>query len=329
MLSRVADSIFWMCRYIERAENIARFINVNWHLMLDSNQAAGQAQWEPLVSVTGDSEYFKAKYKVASRENVIQFLAFDGEYPHSICSCMQAARENARSIREIISTEMWEQVNTFYHMVRDASQRGLPESPYMFFNDVVKESNEFVGLTVTTMMHDASWHFCRAGRMLERAEKTSRILDVKYFYLLPSAYEVGSTIDNMQWAALLRSASGLQAYRLRYGLINPGNVIELLLFNREFPRAVRYCVDRLQDSLHALTGTPFGSFSNEAERACGQLSAQLSYASVPDVLSRGVHEFIDELQSKVNAIGSAISESYFAPRLIEGAVTRPVQSEVQ
>lgn len=317
MLSRVANSIFWMCRYIERAENIARFINVNWRLMLDSQGNNQQPQWEPLVHVTGDYEQFIEKYEVANRENVIRFLCFDSEYPNSILSCLSAARENARSVREIIPAEMWEHVNTFYHFMREAShQTNLMTFPHDFFNHIVKESYTFVGMSIAIMTHDEGWHFCRAGRMLERADKTSRILDVKYFYLLPSVNEVGSVVDNVQWSALLQSASGLQGYRQKHGPIHLANVVEYLLLDREFPRSVRYCVERVFDSLHCISGTPLGSYANEAERRCGRLHSELVYTQVSDIVKMGIHEFADGVQVNLNGIGEGIFETFFTMKVI-------------
>jgi len=313
MLSRTANSIYWACRYIERAENIARFVKVNWHLQLEANQSVQGLQWAPLVNITGDQEYFLERYGEANRDNVLQFLTFDREYANSIWSCLRMARENARSIRELISSEMWEQINQFYHMVDEAAGKRLPlEDPHDFFNAVVRESMHFIGLSLATMTHDEGWHFCRVGRMLERADKTSRILDVKYFYLLPSPEDVGGAIDHVQWSALLRSASALQPYRLRHRLVEPDRVVELLLLDHEFPRAVRYCIKGALESLHAISGTPVGMYSNEAERRCGQLAASLAYARVSDVIRGGLHEFLDELQQSLNQIGDAMFASFFA-----------------
>ncbi len=323
MLSRVADSIFWMCRYIERAENIARFIIVNWHLELDTTVPQA-TQWAPLVAVTADEEAFERRYDSYKRDNVIQFLAFDREYDNSIITCLERARENARSIREIISSEMWESVNTFYLSVQEAAAAGPHlASPYDYFNSIVRASAEFVGFTMTTLTRDESWHFCRAGRMLERADKTSRVLDVKYFYLLPSVTDVGTPVDQIQWGALLRSTSALQSYRQLYGPIVPRNVVELLLLSRYFPRSVRYCCERVQDSLHSMTGATVGTYSDQAERRAGQVLSELAYAQVDDVISHGLHEFIDRTQTQLNAVGIAIQDTYFVARHVPGAVKAP------
>ena len=312
MLSRVADSIYWMSHYVERAENVARFVDVNLHLHLDLPMVTGE-QWEPMVYTTGDYKVFRERYGDPTREKVIQFLAFDRDNPNSIFSCLRAARENARSIREIIPSEIWEHVNTSYLMVDEAARHdAILEAPHEFFTNVKMASHLFTGLTVTCMPHGEVWHFCRLGRLLERADKTSRILDVKYFLLLPSADDVGSAFDSVQWAALLRSASAFEAYRKRHGRIAPERVVEFLLLDREFPRAVLYCLERAQDSLHAISNAPAGTFSNSAEQRCGQLLSELAYAEVGEIIASGLHEFCDGFQAKLNRVGAAIFDTYFA-----------------
>ena len=313
MLSRVADSIYWMSRYVERAENVARFVGVNLQLMLDSPSGQDQ-QWAPLVATTGDHDNFEKRYRAATQENVIRFLAFDPENPNSILSCLCAARENARSVREIISSEMWLQLNKFYLMVNDAANSGNGKaSPYEFFNDVKDASHLFNGVTESTMTHGEAWHFGpMLGRMLERADKTSRILDVKYFILLRSVEDIGTPFDDIQWAAVLRSASAFEMYRKRHGRISPKRVVEFLLLDREFPRAVQFCLLAARESLHAISGTPPGTFRHTPERLLGQLCSDLSYASVDEVVNQGLHEYLDELQTKMNQVGAGIHETFFA-----------------
>ncbi len=207
MLSRVANSIYWMCRTIERAENVARFIGVNLNLLLDMPSEKGK-HWEALVMTTGDQEAFLERYRRHSQENVIRFLTFDRDYPNSILSCVGSARENARSIREIISTEVWEHINTFYLELADEnSRRSAAGDPHRFFKIIQMHSHLFSGLLDATMSHNEAWNFARMGTMIERADKTSRILDVKYFMLLPRADLVDTPIDNIQWTAVLNRAS--------------------------------------------------------------------------------------------------------------------------
>ena len=316
MLSRVADSIYWMSRYVERAENVARFIQVNLQLMLESAEGADQ-QWLPLVNTTGDHEEFKERYGAATQENVIQFLTFDPENSNSIISCLRGARENARTVREIISSEMWLQLNRFYLMVNSAAATKDLGTAYEFFNEVKLASHLFTGITDATMTHGEGWHFCRLGRKLERADKTSRILDVKYFILLRSVEDVGTPFDDIQWAAVLRSASAFEMYRKRLGRISPKGVVEFLMLDRDFPRAVHYCLLAARDSLHAISGTPLGTFRFPPERLMGQLCSDLSYASVDEIVNEGLHEYLDALQSKMNQVGAGIHETFFAFRTLQ------------
>jgi uncharacterized alpha-E superfamily protein len=312
MLSRNADAIYWMSRSIERAENVARFLDVNIHLTLDLADASAE-QWVLLVAVTVDEELFLKQCGEPTRDAAIRFLAFDRGYPNSIVSCLGQARENARSIREVISREMWEQLNEAFHFVSTAADDPeVLEDPGDFLVEVKRSSSRFVGLTDVTMTHNEAWHFARLGRLVERADKTSRIVDVKYFILLPDASDVGTTLDEVQWAALLKSASALEMYRQRFGRISPSKVIEFLLLDREFPRAIRHCLIKADQSLHAITGTPLASYSNLAERRVGMLAAELEFADIKEVIREGLHEYLDNFQTKLNAVGDAVFESFFA-----------------
>jgi uncharacterized alpha-E superfamily protein len=324
MLSRVADSVFWMARYVERAENVARFIDVNHNLTLDLGEELGD-QWGPLVYTTGDHEAFFNRYGAATRDNVLKFLTFDQENPNSILSCLTCARENARTAREIISSDMWEELNRFYLLVRDAARTGSA-GDYEFFAQVKRASHLLIGTTDTTMSHGEAWHFARLGRLLERADKTSRIVDVKYFLLLPRAADVGSSLDVVQWSALLRSASALEMYRRIHGRIAPVRVVDFLVLDRNFPRSIRYCVGGAERSLHAITGTPDGRFGNRAEQELGKLRSALDFTSIDDVISQGLHEFIDDIQSRTNRVGEAIFNCFF---LVEPAVDHKLQEQLQ
>jgi uncharacterized alpha-E superfamily protein len=311
MLSRVADSIYWLNRYVERAENIARFADVNFNLILDSPSGITQ-QWEPLVRTTGDLPLFQKRYGEPTAKNVIKFLSFDSEYPNSILSCLRAARENARSIREIISSEMWQQVNEFYMMVEEAdSQKTMLHLPE-FFAKVKMGGHLFAGVTDATMTHNEGWHFGQIGRFMERADKTTRILDVKYFILLPSVQYVGTALDEIQWMALLKSASAYEMYRKRkQHRIEPTDVAEFLILDREFPRSIQFCLLQAERSLHEITGTPANHWQNPAERALGRLRAELDYVTIEEVIKQGLHEFLDNLQQQMNDVGKQMFESFF------------------
>ncbi len=312
MLSRVADSVYWMTRYIERAENIARFINVNLNLSLDTSTGQG-ASWQPLVMTTGDHELFEKRYgQDYSQNNVIRFLALDREYPNSILSCVAAARENARSVREIISSVMWEQINRSYLLLKDTEKSRVANlDPHRFFKSITMLGHLFTGLLYTTMSRGEAFQFALLGQLLERSDKTSRILDVKYFMLLPQPENVNSPYDVIQWGAVLQSTSGLETYRKQCHRIAPKQVCNFLIFDTNFPRAIHFCLKDAQSALHKITGTPKGSVSNSAEKRLGRLCADLDYSDIEDVIDMGMHEYLDAFQTKVNLVGKNIHDTFF------------------
>jgi uncharacterized alpha-E superfamily protein len=311
MLSRVADSIYWLNRYVERAENVARFVDVNLNLLLDTPVGTAQ-QWEPLIVTTGDREEFTARYGEATAENVLHFLTFDRASSNSIISSVKSARENARSVREIISSEVWEQVNAFYLMVEEAAKQEADLDLYSFFPQIKLASHLFSGVMDATMSHNEGWHFGRVGRLLERADKTARILDVKYYILLPSLEDVGTPLDDLQWIALLKSASAYEMYRKCYKRITPSGVTKFLIFDREFPRSIQYCLLQAERSLHQISGTPSGSWQQNSERCLGRLRASLEYSTLEDIMVQGLHEFLDELQGHLNEVDGSIYKDFVA-----------------
>jgi len=313
LLSRVADSVYWMARYIERAENVARFLDVNHNLMLDL-PGVFSSQWQPIINTTGDRDLFAQRYGDATQQNAVRFLAFDAEYPNSIYSCILSARENARSVRETISSEMWQQINSLYLMITAEARKAAPEALPEFCHAVRMGCHLFEGITHSTVSRNEAWHFISAGRRLERADKTTRILDVKYFILLPSLSDVGTPFDDVQWSALLKSVSGFEMYRKKYGRIAPERIVEFLLLDGEFPRAVRYSISQADHALHGITGTPPSGFSCASEQRVGLLRSELDYARVETILESGLHEFFDALQTKMNAIDECIRSDFFAQR---------------
>ena len=326
MLSRVADSIYWMSRYVERAENVARFIDVNLNLALDVGPEMDR-HWDPLIFTTGDHADFQARYPEATQKNVIQFLTFDMQNPNSICRCLQFARENARTVRDMISSPMWEEMNKFFLMVKTANQAQVLGSPFDFFSQIKLSAYTMDGVVQSTMSHGEAWNFYRMAQMIERADKTSRILDVKYFLLLPQVSDVGTQLDTNQWAALLKSASALEMYRKAHGRITPRQVAEFLMMDRDFPRAVRYCVGQAEQSLLAITGGTRGNFFNRAEQQLGRLRAEFDYTHIEEVFAMGLHEFVDQFQEKLNAVGKAISETFFAIAPSEKSEKSATQSQ--
>ncbi|KPA14034.1 protein containing DUF403, bacteria [Candidatus Magnetomorum sp. HK-1] len=312
MLSRVANSMYWMCRLLERAENVSRFLSVNLNLLLDLSTYNQMQQWEPMIQITGDQDEYEKKYQDYSQENVIRFLTFDKDYANSIISCLITARENARSVREIISSDMWEQLNNFFLELKEAEAKSWAyENPHKFFNIVKMRGHLFSGLLYSTMTHNEAWHFSRMGLLIERADKISRILDVKYFLLLPKIDYVGTPYDNIQWAATLKSASALEMYRKRFHRISSYNVSDFLVFEDNFPRSIRYCVNKAKESMHRITGSSMESSLTVAEKSIGRLKADLDYTDIEEVISTGMHEFIDNFQKKLNNVDNAINVTFF------------------
>jgi uncharacterized alpha-E superfamily protein len=340
MLSRVADAIYWASRYVERAENVARFIDVSLNLMLESSGQSDR-DWASLVHTTGDQAVFEKKYGEATPESVTQFLTFDEEYSSSILSSVSRARENARSVRDVISREMWQELNEFYLMVVQAARPSVePQDLIDFCGRVKRAGIYFEGVTNATLSRGEAYHFAQVGRMLERADKTSRILDVKYFLLQPeksrssqspaqsqsqsqsqsqprsqsqsqSQNGGGTNADQGGWTTLLNSASALQMYRQIWHVTTPAAVSEFLLLDRNFPRSILRCVRRAQESLHSVTGTPLGSFEHESERLLGRLRSELDYANIEEIMGQGLHQYVDALQSQLNDVSGSIQKQFF------------------
>ena len=327
MLSRVADSVYWLGRYVERAENVSRFIDVNYNLTLGEVDPFNN-QWSPLVYVSGDHDDFQQRYGNPTRENVLRFLTVDRDNPNSIASCVAKARENARAIRDIIPHAIWEQLNRFHLLVKDAAVSDLPiEEPQDFCDQVRLASHLFIGTSSATMSHGEAWHFSQLGRLIERADKTSRLIDVQYFVLLPDARDIGSPLDVVRWSALLKSASALVMYRRVHGRITPEKVANFLILNPNFPRSIQYCVFNALQSLRRITGSAQDSFSNASELHAGRLGSSLIYSTIEDIIQQGLHEYIDDLQSQLNTLGQAICEDFFSRPKVESNEPVPQVSQ--
>lgn len=316
MLSRVANSIYWTNRYLERAENNARFMDVNFNLTLDLPQYVFE-QWEPLVVATGNIELFKSLYSKATRENVIHFMGFDKGNPSSIFCCLSKARENARIIRENITREIWEQINELYFLVKrgERKEKSILKDPRKFFDEVKKRCQLLNGIAQATVARTDGWHFGRIGQYLERGDNTSRILDVKYHIILPSVTSVGSPIDLIHWAALLKSVSAYTTYRRSYGKIVPANIAEYLMLNKKFPRSILHCLIQAEHSLHQISGGDHYGFKNHAEKKIGSVRSHLEYTEINDIFSTGLHEYLDDIQVKIISISEALFDVYFSRKI--------------
>ena len=313
MLSRVANSMYWLGRYLERAENYARFIDVNFNLMLDLPTGLKE-QWEPLIRATGDiNGYVSKNGNSFDRKEAIYFLTFDTDNPNSIISSITFARENARAIRENLTKESWEKLNETYHFVRKGFEKKEweKEDPRIFFESVKNQILLLYGLADNTVARTEGWYFRQLGLYLERADKTSRILDVKYHILLPSAQEVGSPLDFIHWVALLKSVTAFNTFRRLHGNITPAGVVEFLVLNQVFPRSVFFCLKEAESCLFKISGSSGPGFRNSAEKAMGELRSKLEYDDVTDVFSAGLHEYLDHLQMKLNFISDQVDVNFF------------------
>ncbi len=311
MLSRVAESLFWLGRYIERAENYARFIEVNFNLSLDLPPGVKE-QWEPLVATTGDRALFEQGYRSYSKNNVIYFLTFDRNYDNSIIRSLEHARENARVIRENISNEAWENLNGLYHYIQNAERRKVwkKEDPRDFYDNIKTKILTIYGLAYENESRTEGWYFNKMGKFIERTDKTSRILDVKYHIILPSIEEVGTPLDFLHWAALLSSVGAYNAYRRVFGKISTDKVVQFLVLNKYFPRSVFYSIQAAEDALHRISGNPSG-YSTHPEKKLGALRSELEFTDVDTIIEYGLHEYIDQLQLKLNDISNAVTDQYF------------------
>ena len=315
MLSRVAHSLYWMSRYIERSENLARLLDVNLQLVLDfqgSNDRTIKEHWSSIIASSGDEKLFHECHDHTDSRSVTDFFAFDRRNPNSILSCIFAARENARMIRDQISLEMWETINELYlYLQNHTSEEIWSTGATEFFNNIKRSAYLFQGLTASTYSRVEGWEFLEFGKYLERAEKTTRILDVKYHILLPEATDVGGAVDTAQWQAVLRSASALEAYRRFYVReILAWKVAEVLIFSETFPRSLHFCVAQVDEFLRRILGETGTRPRTEAARSSKRLLADLQSLTITDVLQEhGLHEFLEESQKALDRIGHEVVQT--------------------
>ncbi|WP_411875691.1 alpha-E domain-containing protein [Vulcanococcus limneticus] len=318
MLSRVADSLYWINRYVERAENISRFVEVSEAMALDCPPGSAEP-WLPLIDASGDRELFDRLYPGGGPPQVVEFLVHCPDNPNSIVSCILMARENTRQIRDVITTEMWEQINGLYWtLVENDSFWDQP--PQEQLREIRRGCQLFYGITDATLSRDLSWQFSRLGRLIERADKTTRILDVKYFLLLPSPEEVGGVLDELQWISLLRCAGAYQMFRQSsQQAICPRAVADFLLLDPAFPRSVRYCLERIHETLRIVGGQRLPGTPDALECLSGLTLARWSYTHIDALIADGLHEAIDDLQGDLNSLHDLIHARYFVSSSPVGA----------
>jgi uncharacterized alpha-E superfamily protein len=309
MISRVAENCFWLSRYLERAENAARVLDVNHSLLLDLEVPLEQ-QWRPVLIISGIHDYPGD----ADAETVQRHMTWEANNPCSIVACLAAGRENARIIREVISAEMWERIN-FYHLwLQGAHARLLYERSRSEFYGQVRRINQLIsGIAEGTMSHGEAWEFFQFGKYLERACQTARILDVKYHILLPTPQHIGTPVDNAHWVAILTSCSGYEPYHKKHrSMADPGSAVaDFLIFDPLFPRSVRRCVAECLGATRAISGGSDG----EVERLLTELHDWLSRTDIRAVIRAGLHESLLSVVSRIHAIGEAVRKQYFDVRV--------------
>jgi uncharacterized alpha-E superfamily protein len=314
MLSRVAETMYWLGRQVERAENAARVVAVNANLLLDLPKGIAPG-WRPLVDITGANALFEEHYKDYDECHVVRFLLGDERNPGAVLSALAGARENCRTIRDIVPREGWEQINELYLDARDGLPNGLTKGGrHAYLSRVILGCQTISGLLSGTLLHDQGYDFIRLGRHLERADMTTRIVDVRSASLLPAETAELRPYATIQWVSVLRSMSAYQMYRRSEQVrVQRGPVLRFLFKSAAFPRAVNHCCERMRASLERLP-------RNEAAlRVAGRLSRKLLGTEVQRLTQTELHRFVDELQLDIGDLHGEIARTWFPPRFGEAA----------
>ncbi len=309
MLSRTADHLYWMARYIERAENVARVLDVTYHMSLLPTESSHELTlWDSVLEIAGIREIYDRSYSSIQAANVIQHLVMDSQNPSSIYSSLRSARENARAVRVAMTTETWENMNTLWLEFGQFIQQDLTQSGLSAFCEWVKSrSHLFRGVCFGTMLRDEAFSFVRLGTFMERADNTARLLDVKYATLMPIQEANEGAVDYYEWSAVLRSVSAFQAYQKVYrDAIEPVKVSELLILREDMPRSLHACYAEIMPILRQVAG----SRQTEAVRLAGQMHARLHYGRMLEIVKTGVHAFLDEFILANRTLGEEIQRNF-------------------
>lgn len=309
LLSRSAGNLFWLARYLERVENMSRIIEITETFARDSSAR----NWMSVVQINADEKAFFEKHDVADAPSVIGFYLLDGNNSTSVPASLQAAHQNARALRPILSIEMWEQINVMRNHWRSVSASDLTGPGLARLCRRLRDQCQVCeGIVEGSFSHDEGWHYYRIGKNLERADQITRLLDIKYHLLLPSVGAVGSALDASQWNALLRAAYGYQAFRRVYqGRLSPGAVAGFLLFSDSFPRSVTHCVRQVADLLTQLRGRYRLPGGAAAESKLDEVSNVLSDLGIERIIETGLHEFLDWVQTQLGAVTADLRDGFF------------------
>ena len=316
MLSREANALFWMGRYLERAEATARIVDVQYHAALESGRPERDATslYQSILEISGDELIFRARYGEVSERDLIQFMVFDLDQPNSVVCCIRAARQNAQNVREIISSEMWEAANrAFLNLLNWDVDKMLGTSPHDFLIDIRNRCHLFYGLAERTMLIGDASHFLKAGIFLERADQMARLTDVLVRELTGGDYvlDEGEHFDTHGWIACLKSASAFEAFRKTYrGGITPDDVLSFLILDWEYPSSIHHAASQVERCLRAISGSQGRRCANDAERLIGRLHADLSFFTRDDLHAADLHVFLEGIQTRCAQVGSAIQRHY-------------------
>ena len=327
MLSREANQIYWTGRYLERAENLCRFIYVNLHYMLDMD-AGDEESWMALVKATGDQKQFSKQHTKANEDNVMKFLTFDQDNPNSMISCVKLARQNAKSLRSTLSAVMWEDINVLYwHTINHSKKKSLRANREKFYSEFQRLYLRFLGSYHATMTRDEAWHFLNSGIMMERADKTARILDVKYFASMSHKAKRGNIFDSVLWRALLKSVTALHMYRKSYADINASQVCEFLVRHPRFPRSILFCVTELQRSFNVIISEVNPDSGMELAGILEKLENMIKSHPLTSDSETSLHDFIDQFQTELNQVDSHIFNQFFEVKAVGEDL--PIMSQSQ
>ena len=319
MLSRTADHLFWMARYMERAENTARMLDVNYQMSLLPHSADEAEQgWRGVLGISELTALFRERYPDVDARHVLDFMVRDAGNASSIVSCIAAARENARAVRGTLTTEVWETTNQtwleFDRMLRNGGD--FQRDPSALFEWVKFRSHLSRGVTVGTMLQDEALHFLRIGTFLERADNTARLLDVKFqtlagdYHGVAGARNDAQEVDFYHWSAVLRSVSGFEVYRKVYrNVIRPDKVAELLILRPDMPRSLAACMNEVVANLHPVANAQ----SAETLRRAGRIKSDLQYGRIDEILATGLHAYLTQFLDRVGDLGVGISRDFLVP----------------
>ena len=312
MLSRSASNLFWLARYVERMDYLARLLDVAQRMSVLTTSSSVE-EWRSAIIAAGCEESYFALHDTAQEAAVVHYLTRDASNSSSIMSCLMQARNNARAVRSALSIDVWEAINGAYLDARQFTEATYASDNFPVFVDWVKrQALLFNGAYTNTMLRTDSFYFLRLGTFLERADNTARILDVKYHILLPSFEKVGGSIDYYQWAAILRSVSARRSYHVLYkGRVVPWQVAEMLILRPEMPRSLRACYEQVMQNLDILAGRYEGR-SGAPHRITGETLARLRYSSIEDIFQTGLHEFLTETIERTLVIGADIDSFYLS-----------------